>query len=78
MDKLEEQQVRPLQQQLDQHVCPMRQQLEKLEEQFMKMERRWVTLVSNAWGGSESPPVVIGKFTTYKIPTLDGTGLRGQ
>ncbi len=52
----------------------MQQQLEKLEERLGKIERRPVALVNSASSGSEASPVVIGKTTTFKIPTFDGAG----
>ncbi len=62
--------VRPLQQEMKNQKAT----LEKLEERFNKVEKRPVALVSNVPGGSEATSMVIGKATTFKIPTFDGSG----
>ncbi len=47
--------------------------LEKLEEWLNNVEKRPVTLVSNVLYGSEAASMVIGKSTTFKIPTVNVT-----
>ncbi len=64
----EETLIHPLQQQLKEQKTATK----KLEEQLSKTE----TLVSNVPGGTEVSSAVIGKSTTFKIPTFDGTAPR--
>ncbi len=58
----------------EQQVSPMQQQLEKLDERLNNVERRSQIVINQMPYNTGHAMVMFGKPSTFKIPTFDGTG----